>query len=105
MSCVLLQVEEYEVKYISLDVMSESEVRVLPFESEDDILVIDQFPGATDKGMRLEARIKYKDGLVSPWISSKEPVRKTMRYQYFSARLHQYMKPLHYSETMELAFL
>jgi len=35
--------------------------------------VIDDFPGAADKAMRLEARILYSDGVFSPWISSKEP--------------------------------
>ena len=42
--------------------------------AEDGTLVIEDFPGAADKAMRLEARILYSDGVFSPWISSKEPV-------------------------------
>jgi len=69
------QVEKYEVKYISLGAMSEQEHRSLdPSEmAEDGTLVIEDFPGAADKAMRLEARILYSDGVFSPWISSKEP--------------------------------
>merc|ERR1712179_162486 len=66
------EVESYEVKYISLDSMTEPEIVILQ-PSEDGTLVIDQFPGADDKGMRLEGRIKYGDGVFSPWVSSKEP--------------------------------
>ena len=71
-----MQVEKYEVKYISLGAMSEQEHRSLdPSEmAEDGTLVIEDFPGAADKAMRLEARILYSDGVFSPWISSKEPV-------------------------------
>jgi len=69
------QVEKYEVKYISLGAMSEQEHRSLdPSEmAEDGTLLIEDFPGAADKAMRLEARILYSDGVFSPWISSKEP--------------------------------
>jgi len=69
------QVKMYEVKYISLGAMSEQEHRSLdPSEmAEDGTLVIEDFPGAADKAMRLEARILYSDGVFSPWISSKEP--------------------------------
>jgi len=69
------QVEKYEVKYISLGAMSDQEHRSLdPSEvAEDGTLVIQDFPGAADKAMRLEARILYSDGVFSPWISSKEP--------------------------------
>jgi hypothetical protein len=70
-----LQVAEYEVKYIKVDVMSEQEMRtLLPSESEDGVLLIEDFPGAADNGMSLEARIKYADGVLSPWVSSKDPV-------------------------------
>ena len=71
-----MQVKQYEVKYISLGAMSEQEHRSLdPSEmAEDGTLVIEDFPGAADKAMRLEARILYSDGVFSPWISSKEPV-------------------------------
>ena len=71
-----MQVEKYEVKYISLGAMSEQQQRTLdPSEmAEDGTLVIEDFPGAADKAMRLEARILYSDGVFSPWISSKEPV-------------------------------
>ena len=64
------------MKYISLGAMSEQEHRSLdPSEmAEDGTLVIENFPGAADMGMRLEARILYSDGVASPWISSKEPV-------------------------------
>merc|ERR1712179_569852 len=70
------EVESYEVKYISLDSMGEPEIVILQ-PSEDGTLVIDQFPGADDKGMRLEGRIKYGDGVFSPWVSSKEPATLT----------------------------
>jgi Fe2+ transport system protein B len=67
-------VAEYEVKYIKVDVMSEQETRTLfPSESEDGILLIEDFPGAADNGMSLEARIKYTDGVFSSWVSSKDP--------------------------------
>ena len=65
------------MKYQSLDVMVESETRTLqPSEEEDASLIIEEFPGAADKGMRLEARIKYADDFFSPWVSSREPVSK-----------------------------
>lgn len=74
MSCA--QVEKYEVKYISLGAMQEQEHRELDATevAEDGTLVIEDFPGAGDKAMRLEARIVYSGGVASPWISSKEPV-------------------------------
>ena len=64
------------MKYISIGAMSEEEEKSLdPSEmAEDGTLVIENFPGAADMGMRLEARIVYSDGVASPWISSKEPV-------------------------------
>ena len=63
------------MKYQSLDAMVEQETRTLqPLEEEDVSLTIEEFPGAADKGMRLEARIKYADGVFSPWVSSREPV-------------------------------
>ena len=64
------------MKYISMGAMSEEEEKSLdPSEmAEDGTLVIENFPGAADMGMRLEARIVYSDGVASPWISSKEPV-------------------------------
>ena len=70
------QVEKYEVKYISLGAMQEQEHRELDATevAEDGTLVIEDFPGAGDKAMRLEARIVYSGGVASPWISSKEPV-------------------------------
>ena len=70
------QVEKYEVKYISLGAMQEQEHRELDATevAEDGTLVIEDFPGAGDKAMRLEARIVYTGGVASPWISSKEPV-------------------------------
>ena len=65
------------MKYQSLDAMVEQETRTLqPSEQEDASLTIEEFPGAADKGMRLEARIKYADGVFSPWVSSREPVSK-----------------------------
>ena len=65
------------MKYQSLDAMVEQETRTLqPSEEEDASLTIEEFPGAADKGMRLEARIKYADGVFSPWVSSSEPVSK-----------------------------
>ena len=79
-----MQVEKYEVKYISLGAMSEQKHRSLdPSEvAEDGTLVIKDFPGAADKAMRLEARILYSDGVFSPWISSKEPVSDHPPPQY-----------------------
>ena len=68
------------MKYQSLDVMVEQETRTLqPSEEEDASLTIEEFPGAADKGMRLEARIKYADGVFSPWVSSREPVSHESR--------------------------
>jgi len=63
------------VKYISLGAMQEQEHRELDATevAEDGTLVIEDFPGAGDKAMRLEARIVYSGGVASPWISSKEP--------------------------------
>merc|ERR1719348_204021 len=68
------QVESYEIKYISLDSMSEPEIVILQ-PSEEGNLVIEEFPGAADKAMRLEGRIKYGDGVTSPWVTSKEPTK------------------------------
>ena len=80
MSCA--QVEKYEVKYISLGAMQEQEHRELDATevAEDGTLVIEDFPGAGDKAMRLEARIVYSGGVASPWISSKEPVSGVANY-------------------------
>jgi len=68
----ICEVESYEVKYINLDVMSEPVIVNLQ-PSEDGTLFIEEFPGAGDRGMRIEARINYADGILSPWVSSKEP--------------------------------
>jgi len=70
------QVESYEIKYISLDSMSEPEIVILQ-PSEEGNLVIEEFPGAADKAMRLEGRIKYGDGVTSPWVTSKAPSHLT----------------------------
>merc|ERR1712059_100284 len=58
--------------YTNMDVMSEP-VSVTLQPSEDGTLIIENFPGAGDRGMRVEARLKYVDGVFSPWVSSKEP--------------------------------
>jgi len=68
------EVESYEIKYISLDSMSEPEIVILQ-PSEEGNLIIEEFPGAADKAMRLEGRIKYGDGVTSPWVTSKEPTK------------------------------
>jgi len=68
------EVESYEIKYISLDSMSEPEIVILQ-PTEDGNLVIEGFPGAGDKAMRLEGRIQYSDGVTSPWVTSKEPTK------------------------------
>lgn len=66
------EVESYEVKYVNLGTESEPVSQTL-VKPEDDILTLDEVPGAGDGGMRLEARILYGDGVFSPWVSSTEP--------------------------------
>jgi hypothetical protein len=68
------------VKYISLDEMSESVIVILE-PTEEGTLVINTL--VMDKGMRLEARIKYRDRVLSPWISSREPVSVQSSHKYF----------------------
>ena len=56
--------------------MEEQEKTVASSDLEDGKIVLDDFPGAADNGMRIEGRIKYLGfESWSPWISTQNPVR------------------------------
>ena len=43
---------------------------------QDGRIVLEEFPGAADNGIRIEARIKYQGfESWSPWVSTQNPVR------------------------------
>ena len=55
--------------------MDEQERTIPMSELQDRRIVLDNFPGAADNGMRIEARIRYLGfESWSPWISTKNPV-------------------------------
>jgi len=69
------EVEEYHVKYYNMGVMEEQEKTVASSELQDGRIVIDDFPGAADNGMRIEGRIKYLGfESLSEWISTQNPI-------------------------------
>ena len=56
--------------------MEQQEKKILLSELHDGRIVLDDFPGAADNGMRIEGRIKYTGfESWSPWISTRDPVR------------------------------
>jgi len=69
------EVEQYQVKYYNMGVMEEQEKAVASSDLQDGRIVLDDFPGAADNGMRIEGRIKYLGfESWSPWISTQNPI-------------------------------
>merc|ERR1719153_1604534 len=69
------EVEQYHVKYVNLGVMDEQETTIPISDLQDGKIVLEDFPGAADNGMRIEARIKYLGfDSWSPWISTETPI-------------------------------
>ena len=63
------------MKFLNLGVTEEQEKRFSLSDLEDGKIVLDDFPGATDNGMQIQARIKYLGfESWSPWISTENPV-------------------------------
>ena len=59
-----------------MGVMEEQERTLSTAELQDGKIVLEDFPGASDNGMRIEGRIKYVGfESWSPWISTQNPVR------------------------------
>ena len=59
-----------------MSVMEEQEKTLSTAELQDGKIVLEDFPGASDNGMRIEGRIKYVGfESWSPWISTQNPVR------------------------------
>ena len=59
-----------------MGVMEEQEKTLSTAELQDGKIVLEDFPGASDNGMRIEGRIKYVGfESWSPWISTQNPVR------------------------------
>ena len=58
-----------------MGVMEEQERTLSTAELQDGKIVLEDFPGASDNGMRIEGRIKYVGfESWSPWISTQNPV-------------------------------
>ena len=56
--------------------MEQQEKTILLSDLQDGRIVLDDFPGAADNGMRIEGRIKYTGfESWSPWILTRDPVR------------------------------
>lgn len=69
------EVEQYHVKYNLMGVMEEQERTLSTAELQDGKIVLEDFPGASDNGMRIEGRIKYVGfESWSPWISTQNPI-------------------------------
>jgi len=71
------EIEEYHLKYNNIGIMEQQEKTILLSDLIDGRIVLDDFPGAADNGMRIEGRIKYTGfESWSPWISTRDPVPK-----------------------------
>jgi len=71
------EIESYHLKYNNIGVMEEQEIEVGLSELQDGRIVLDDFPGAADSGMKIEGRIKYAHfESWSPWISTQNPEPK-----------------------------
>lgn len=71
------EIEEYHLKYNNIGIMEQQEKTILLSDLQDGRIVLDDFPGAADNGMRIEGRIKYTGfESWSPWISTRDPVPK-----------------------------
>ena len=70
------KVETYEVKYLNLgENVKKQTVALAAGDLKDGKIVLDNFPQAVDKGVKIEGRIKYLGfDSWSPWISSKSQV-------------------------------
>lgn len=69
------EIEEYHLKYANIGIMEEQEKTVASSDLQDGKIVLDDFPGAADNGMRIEGRIKYLGfESWSPWISTQNPI-------------------------------
>lgn len=69
------QVETYNVKYQNLGFLEPQELLIEFSEIQDGKIILDDFPGAGDNGMKIEGRIKYLGfDSWSPWISTSDPV-------------------------------
>jgi len=69
------EVETYHVKYQNLGFLEPQELLIEFSEIEDGKIILDDFPGAGDNGMKIEGRIKYLGfDSWSPWISTSDPV-------------------------------
>jgi len=69
------EVAEYDLKYSNLGIMFEDTKTVAFSDLQDGQIVLDEFPGAADNGIRIEARIKYQGfESWSPWVSTQNPI-------------------------------
>jgi len=69
------QVETYNIKYKNLGIMEEEELLINASDVEEGKLTLDDFPGASEKGILIEGRIKYAGFEAwSPWISTADRV-------------------------------
>lgn len=69
------QVETYHLKYQNLGVTEEEEKTVNHEDTENGRIILDEFPGAGDNGMKIQGRVKYAGfELWSPWVSTADPV-------------------------------
>lgn len=69
------EVAEYDLKYSNLGIMFEDTKTVAFSDLQDGRIVLEEFPGAADNGIRIEARIKYQGfESWSPWVSTQNPI-------------------------------
>jgi len=69
------KVEKYHIKYNNRGVTEEQDKEVDFADLTDGKIVLEDFPGAEDNGMKIEARIKYTGfESWSPWVSTQNPI-------------------------------
>lgn len=69
------QVESYHIKYQNVGFMEKQELMIDSSSIQDGRIILDNFPGAADNGMKIEGRIKYPGfDSWSPWVSTADPV-------------------------------
>jgi len=69
------QVETYHVKYQNFGVTEEEETSINHVDTEEGRIILNEFPGAGDNGMKIQGRVKYAGFEIwSPWVSTADPV-------------------------------
>jgi len=63
------------VKYQNFGVTEEEETSINHVDTEEGRIILNEFPGAGDNGMKIQGRVKYAGFEIwSPWVSTADPV-------------------------------